>query len=171
MHRIILTAALLSGLVAGQQVLAQSSGGSSGGSPGSSGTGGAGTTGTAGTSSGTLTQPNATPPAGVPGGNPNGVVSPNAGNPTGRTDPAVGTIRTPDSQRPGAPRTNSAVGGAPSGQSGANQTDRSMNTTGSSTGASPARRPGRADIPPEKYEERSAEDRELDKKMQICRGC
>jgi hypothetical protein len=166
MHRIILTVALVGCLTAGQQVLAQSSGGGGSGSSGSSGTTGA-------TSSGTLTQPNATPPAGVPGGNPGGVVSPNPGNPTGRTDPAVGTIRTPDTQQPGTPRTNSAVGGTPSGQSGANQTDRSMNTTGGSTtgAAPPQRQPRAADIPAEKYEERSAEDRELDKKMRICRGC
>jgi hypothetical protein len=158
MQRIILTLAMLGGLAAGHQVVAQTSGGTSGS--------------TGGTTGGTLTQPNATPPAGVPGGNPAGTVSPNAGNPTGRTDPAVGTIRTPDSQQPGTPSTNSAVGGPPSGQSGANQTDRSMNTTGSTTGASPPRRQGRAiDIPPEKLEERSAEDRELDKKMRICRGC
>ena len=164
MHRILLSVALVGGLAAGQQVLAQSSGGS--GSCGSSGTTGAGT------SSGTLTQPNATPPAGVPGGSPSGTVSPNAGNPTGRTDPGVGTIRTPDTQQPSAPRTNSAVGGQPSGQSGASQTERSMNTTSGTTGASPpSRQPRAVDIPADKYEERSAADRELDKRMRICRGC
>jgi hypothetical protein len=108
----------------------------------------------------------------VPGGSTSGTVSPNAGNPTGRTDPSVGN--NPATGTPGAPQTNSAVTGPPSGQSGLDAMRPS--TSGSAGGGvSSPRRPARAvDVPTDergKPLNRAPEDEALDRKMQICKGC